>query len=328
MQPAARARRRRSWRSTARGASAGGAGAIAGGLAFILPGLVLIIALAALTLPGRAAAVGARAGRGRGRRGRRGRARPRGRPRARRAGAAARRRGWGARVPTSSRAAVAAAPSGPWVVLVLLGCGLLELALRRGRRRADGWRRVLVARAPRRRRRCALAWTALKVGALSLRRRLRDRPAACRATPSTRHGWMTHAQFLNAVALGQITPGPGRRRRSRPWATPPTGCAARSRRRRSPSGRPSSSCWALPALRALRDSAGGAGVPRRRRAGGDRRHLRARGSPLLDGVHACVAVGRPRGGGDRPAVGRIGVVPVLVAAALAGLVAGVGGATL
>ena len=57
----------------------------------------------------------------------------------------------------------------------------------------------------------ALSWVALKVGALLLRRWLRDRPVMQHDAVHTYH-WMTRGQFLNAVALGQITPGRSSRR--------------------------------------------------------------------------------------------------------------------
>ncbi len=53
----------------------------------------------------------------------------------------------------------------------------------------------------------ALAWTALKVGALAFGGGFVIVPLMQADAVSTYH-WMTHAQFLNAVALGQLTPGP------------------------------------------------------------------------------------------------------------------------
>ncbi len=53
----------------------------------------------------------------------------------------------------------------------------------------------------------ALAWIALKVGALSFGGGFVIVPLMQADAVGTYH-WMTHAQFLNAVALGQITPGP------------------------------------------------------------------------------------------------------------------------
>jgi chromate transporter len=53
----------------------------------------------------------------------------------------------------------------------------------------------------------ALAWTALKVGALSFGGGFVIIPLMQGDAVHTYH-WMTNAQFLNAVALGQVTPGP------------------------------------------------------------------------------------------------------------------------
>ena len=53
----------------------------------------------------------------------------------------------------------------------------------------------------------ALAWTAFKVGALSFGGGFVIIPLMQADAVHTYH-WMTNAQFLNAVALGQITPGP------------------------------------------------------------------------------------------------------------------------
>ena len=53
----------------------------------------------------------------------------------------------------------------------------------------------------------ALVWVALKVGALSYGGGFVIIPLMQHDAVTT-YGWMTGAQFLNAVALGQITPGP------------------------------------------------------------------------------------------------------------------------
>jgi len=53
----------------------------------------------------------------------------------------------------------------------------------------------------------ALVWTALKVGALAFGGGFVIVPLMQADAASTYH-WMTHGQFLNAVALGQVTPGP------------------------------------------------------------------------------------------------------------------------
>lgn len=53
----------------------------------------------------------------------------------------------------------------------------------------------------------ALSWVAFKVGALSYGGGFVIIPLMQHDVVSTYH-WMTGSQFLNAVALGQITPGP------------------------------------------------------------------------------------------------------------------------
>jgi len=53
----------------------------------------------------------------------------------------------------------------------------------------------------------ALAWTAFKVGALAFGGGFVIIPLMQGDAVHTYH-WMTNSQFLNAVALGQITPGP------------------------------------------------------------------------------------------------------------------------
>ena len=117
---------------------------------------------------------------------------------------------------------VSAATIGPWLVLVLLGCGLFETAVRqRGRAGPRHWR--WPGRWPGRRPAgmaaiaplfpavgggvlASVAWVAFKVGALSFGGGFVIIPLM-QADAVGRH-WMTGAQFLNAVALGQITPGP------------------------------------------------------------------------------------------------------------------------
>jgi len=201
-------------------------GALAGGLAFIVPGLVLILALSVLFLAGtpptwvRGAGAGAGAA----------------------VAAVAVQAGWSLTGPSWKRAAgsrsgrarwsayvlaggAAAATIGPWLVLVLLGCGAIELAVYRAHHaqvrgpqaivllplltaraaRAAGPIRAIAAAAgagallP-------VAWTALKVGALSFGGGFVIIPLM--QADAISHHWMTSAQFLNGVALGQITPGP------------------------------------------------------------------------------------------------------------------------
>jgi chromate transporter len=185
-------------------------GALVGGACFILPGLGVIIGLAALFLASnpptwvKGAALGAGAAVA---------------PVAvnaalglmpaswRRAGAArARQMRW---VVYAVVGGVAAATVGAFLVLVLLGCGLMEVALSGGARppRAlNGFVMaplVVVAAGGL----GALTWVALKVGALSFGGGFVIIPLM-QADAVHHYHWMTNAQFLNAVALGQITPGP------------------------------------------------------------------------------------------------------------------------
>jgi chromate transporter len=198
-------------------------GALAGGLAFIVPGLILILALSVLFLAGSPPAWVQGAGAG--------------------AGAAiaavAVQAGWSLTGPSWKRAVgsrsrrarwfayvlaggAAAATIGPWLVLVLLGCGAIELAVHH-QAEAAGPRAIvlplLAARAargagPARAIAAAagagvllpVAWTALKVGALSFGGGFVIIPLM--QADATSHHWMTNAQFLNGVALGQVTPGP------------------------------------------------------------------------------------------------------------------------
>ena len=104
---------------------------------------------------------------------------------------------------------LAAATVGTFLVLVLIGCGLVELAIS-GRPRPPTRLTGLVA-APlgvvAAGGMGALAWVALKVGALSFGGGFVIIPLM-QADAVHHYHWMTNSQFLNAVALGQITPGP------------------------------------------------------------------------------------------------------------------------
>jgi chromate transporter len=175
----------------------GPAGAIVGGLAFILPGLIAILALSAVFLSGSPPDWVRGAGEGAGA-----------------AVAAVAVQAGLALVPASwKRAAshprwlvyavlggIAAAVTGPWVVLVLLACGSFELVRRRAAVLA--WP-VLIATANL----GGLAWVALKVGALSYGGGFVIIPLM-QGDAVRRYHWMTGEQFLSAVALGQVTPGP------------------------------------------------------------------------------------------------------------------------
>jgi chromate transporter len=204
-------------------------GALIGGAAFIVPGLIVILALSVLFLASSPPlwVLGAGAG----------------------AGAAVpavavnagvsligpswRNRRSAARWLLYLAAGLAtAATVGEWLVLVLLGCGAVELVFRSGRGPAArsapdgvagklhsaviGVPALLAAKAP------ALlaagaavtagtlasvAWEAFKVGALSFGGGFVIIPLM-QADAVNRYHWMTGGQFLNAVALGQITPGP------------------------------------------------------------------------------------------------------------------------
>jgi chromate transporter len=104
----------------------------------------------------------------------------------------------------------AAALIGPYLVFVLLGCGLLELARQRRPSATLGLHGgPLAALAPVATAGGfgALAWTAFKVGALSFGGGFVIIPLMQGDAVHTYH-WMSNQQFLNAVALGQVTPGP------------------------------------------------------------------------------------------------------------------------
>jgi chromate transporter len=105
----------------------------------------------------------------------------------------------------------AAALIGPYLVFVLLACGLIELTVQRARSGVLTVNWVPLAALARRAGTTGglapLAWTALKVGALSFGGGFVIIPLMQGDAVHVYH-WMTNAQFLNAVALGQITPGP------------------------------------------------------------------------------------------------------------------------
>jgi chromate transporter len=185
-------------------------GALLGGAAFILPGLVVILALSVLFLAqspplwvlgagagagGAVPAVAIHAGAGL-------------------TGASWRGRKQAARwVLYLLAGAAAAAAIGPWLVLVLLACGLIELTAQLAASREDTGPHALLS-APMLAASAisggvllSVAWVAFKVGALSYGGGFVIIPLMQSDAVSHYH-WMTGAQFLNAVALGQITPGP------------------------------------------------------------------------------------------------------------------------
>jgi chromate transporter len=99
---------------------------------------------------------------------------------------------------------VATVLAGPYVVVVLLAAGFLELAWRR--RAALGlhaWPLMVTGAAalP------GLSWMALKVGALSYGGGFVIVPLM-QGDAVERQGWMSDAQFAAAIAFGQVTPGP------------------------------------------------------------------------------------------------------------------------
>jgi len=188
-------------------------GALVGGVCFIVPGLVAILALSALFLShdppqwvkGAAAGAGAavaavalnaamglmpsswrRIGR---------------RP--------AERARW---IAYALAGGVAAATIGPFLVLVLAACGAVEVAVRELRNRPPVALRgfvvlPLLAAVASVGGIGAVVWEAFKIGALSYGGGFVIVPLMQSDVVHTYH-WMTNAQFLNAVALGQITPGP------------------------------------------------------------------------------------------------------------------------
>jgi chromate transporter len=184
------------------------AGALVGGLSFIVPGLTLILSLAALFLAASPPewVLGAGAGSGA-------------------AVAAVALQAATSLAPASWRraaahprwvlyalaGAISAAAMGAWLVLVLLACGTLEVTLRRaqpnhGTAGIHAWSLLAAAAVPTGGL-LALSWVAFKVGALSYGGGFVIIPLMQHDAVDTYH-WMTDGQFLNAVALGQVTPGP------------------------------------------------------------------------------------------------------------------------
>jgi chromate transporter len=187
-------------------------GAVTGGLAFILPGLVAIIALAAVFLSGRppewivAAAAGAGAAVAAVATNAATALLPASWRRAR-AGSRLRVVRWTAYVASGG---IAAAMIGPWLVLVLLGCGTIEACWQhpgKPRPTLSAAIQLLTSGAITTSVLASISWMALKVGALSYGGGFVIVPLM-QADAVTHYHWMTSGQFLNAVALGQITPGP------------------------------------------------------------------------------------------------------------------------
>src|ERR671919_716446 len=188
----------------------GPAGAVVGGLGFVVPAVVMVLALALLFLSSspplsvRGAGAGAGA-----------------------AVAAVAVRAGGELIGPSYRHAMeghghrlrwlayvlagvaAAIVIGPYLVLGLIGCGLFEAGRRAwGSAPSLGWTPLsLVFAAASTGGLGALAWTAFKVGALSFGGGFVIIPLMQEDAVEV-YAWMTNAEFLNAVALGQVTPGP------------------------------------------------------------------------------------------------------------------------
>jgi chromate transporter len=189
----------------------GPAGAVIGGLGFVVPAVVMVLALSVLFLSsappewvrgagaGAGAAVAAVAVRAGG---------ELIRPSYEHAMAGhGHRRRWLAYLLAGVAAAIAI---GPYLVLVLVACGVLEVLrrTRSGRDAAASWSpAALLTGAASTGGIGALAWTAFKVGALSFGGGFVIIPLMQGDAVDVYH-WMTDAQFLNAVALGQVTPGP------------------------------------------------------------------------------------------------------------------------
>ena len=191
-------------------------GALVGGAAFIVPGLIVILTLAVLFVTNSPplAVLGAGAGAGG--------AVP---AVAVSAGASLAGPSWRNRRATArwllylAAGLAAAATLGPWLVLVLLGCGAAELAFRslagrgsgtpaatgklQGALAAPGAVTWVIGGGVL----ASVAWVAFKVGGLSFGGGFVIIPLMQSDAVGHYH-WMTGAQFLNAVALGQVTPGP------------------------------------------------------------------------------------------------------------------------
>jgi chromate transporter len=188
---------------------AGPAGALVGGLCFIVPGLIVILALSVLFLAHSPPAwvTGAAAGAGA--------AVP---AVAVSAAASLTPASWQRAGAWSGRArwlgyliagGLAADLAGGFVVVVLAGCGVAELLVRRppAKTGTAAWLGPLAVPAVAVGGLASVAWVAFKVGALSFGGGFVIIPLMQRDAVHTYH-WMTGAQFLSAVALGQVTPGP------------------------------------------------------------------------------------------------------------------------
>ena len=297
------------------GRVAGRAGAVVGGLAFVLPGLALLVVLAAVTLQeappdwvqGAAAGAGAavvaviaRAG-------------------VQLAGASIFRRSGGALLRAALYAIVGVVGTlvaGPWVVLALLGCGLAELALRRGGAALHAWPAALALAAQ-----GAHELPALSYGGGFVIVPLMESDAV------REHDWMSRTEFLNAVALGQLTPGPVVQTVAAVGyaAAGLVGALLAAAVAFAPSflvivlgGRRFERLRSSPGARAFLDGAGPAAVGA----------VLGAAFVLVDGVREPWQAVVLAAAAVALFLGRLGTVPVLLAAAAAGAVAGVAGAPL
>ena len=186
---------------------AGAPGAIVGGIGFIVPAVILILLLSVLFLAtnpplwvhgagagagAAVAAVAVQAARG-----------LIGPSFAHVLGDTTRTIRWGVYLAVG---AAAAALLGAYLVLALLACGLVEMLTQPRLNQACSLG-LLLPGAVSTGGVGALAWTAFKVGALSFGGGFVIIPLMQGDAVHTYH-WMTNAEFLNAVALGQVTPGP------------------------------------------------------------------------------------------------------------------------
>jgi chromate transporter len=189
----------------------GAAGALIGGAGFILPGLAMILALSAVFLATHPATwiVGAAAGAGA--------AVPAVAVAAASQLAPASWTRIGATTAAHLRWALYAAAGGttaatigPYLVLVLVACGTIEILVCTAGRWTTSAAVTLVPATIHTAvlgGTAALCWVAFKVGALSYGGGFVIVPLMQHDAVGTYH-WLSGAQFLNAVALGQVTPGP------------------------------------------------------------------------------------------------------------------------
>ena len=183
-------------------------GGLIGGVLFIVPGLILILVLAALFISRNTPKILIAVGEGAG---------ATVAAIAIQAAAGLLPSSWNRRSSRSrwllyvTSGVVAAVLFGPYLVLILLACGFLELGWRK-RPTLDRHRSLLlfvpgIPILAKSTLLTSLIWTALKIGALSYGGGFVIIPLM-RGDAVSNYHWMTSQMFLSAVALGQITPGP------------------------------------------------------------------------------------------------------------------------